>query len=232
MVKIIKNNWLLFLLLSLDAAVVCAHFFLKNTYGFFNLDGEQNLNSTYSGLKLLGIAALAIVQFLIVHRRGEKFSTKALWLLVAASFLYLGTDEMIALHERVGFVVNNLLGVPNAPGASFRWMLYYAPFILFAIAVYVRFIFLLWREDRFAARVVLCGAALFVLGLGVEVVSGKIIYPLGVRSGDFSLYFISIIGEEIIELAGATLFLAGVERSVRTTFHRSFVYKKIIEINH
>ncbi|MEW6610585.1 MAG: hypothetical protein AB1352_03100 [Patescibacteria group bacterium] len=226
MFRIFRKNQLLFFLLGFDVVVILAHFFFKDLYGFFNLDGEQNLNSAYAGLKLFGIAALAAAQFLILRRAGEGKGKSIVWLLVAAISLYLGLDEMMALHERVGFVVNNLLGVTNVPGASFRWMQYYAPLIVIALVVYVWFIVSIWREQRTAAAFILTGILFFICALGIELIGGRIMYPAGLRNGNFSPYFASIIGEEIVELIGMTLFFAGVSHSVHATFRRYFLFRE------
>jgi len=130
MKQFIKTNLIFLILLALDGLVVTAHYLLKNKYGFFDLDGEGNLNSAYSGLKLLFIGGLILFQFLIFYKIKDKFKKRLVWLLTAVSFIYLGIDEMMAIHERTGFVFNNLLGVSNSAGASFNWIIYFSSRIL------------------------------------------------------------------------------------------------------
>jgi hypothetical protein len=223
MKKWLRANFIVFIFLFLDSLVVTAHLLLKDKYGFFNLDGEQNLNSTYSGFKLLCIAAMVVIQFLILQKARERFSKRVIWFLVATSFIYLGLDELAMLHERLGFVINNLIGVADLKGASFNWLIYYLPFILVALIVYTRFVLTLWREDLGAAIFILSGVIFFALGLGVEVVSGIVVYPQGVVRSDFSLYFTFIFLEEIIELLGSTLFLTGMFKSTVKNFNLHFV---------
>lgn len=225
MSKFLKSNFLFFLFLVCDSLVVLAHFLLKNKYGFFELDGEQNLNSTYSGLKLMLIATLAVIQFLIAWRIKEKKFKIIIWGLAALSFIYLGLDEMVALHERVGFVMNNLTGLTGFKGASFNWVIYYSPLIILALVVYARLLFMLWQEEKTAFIFTLIGAGLLVMALAAELIGGKIVYPAGVLTRDFHLYFIFIIIEEAFELLGATFFLAGVFKKVSRSFSQCFEIK-------
>lgn len=218
----LKTNFLLFTLLLLDVLVVLAHFFLKNKYGFFNLDGEGNLNSAYSGFKLLMVAVLMGAQFLIYFRVKEKRGKQIVWFLAALSFVYLGIDEMMAIHERVGFVFNNLTGLTGFNGASFNWMIYYSPLIIIALIVYTRLLFTLWQEDRAVFLFILIGAILFAAALAAEVIGGKIVYPRGVLTRDFRLYFIFIIVEEALELLGATFFLTGIFKNAGRSFNKYY----------
>lgn len=222
----LKNNWFLFVFLALDLVVVAAHFLFKNYYGFFNLDGEQNLNSAYSGLKLILISALAFSQFLILKKIQANWDKKIIWLLATLSFVYLGLDEMMAIHERAGFVFNNLTGLTGFQGESFNWWIYFTPLIIAALAVYARLIFLIWQEDKIASFFILAGALVFVLSIATEIISGQIIYPRGLITRDFHLYFIFIIIEEVFELLGATLFLAGIFKQLAKSFNTHLVFKE------
>lgn len=215
MKKWLKSNSVLLLFLCLDGLVVLAHFLFKNVYGFFDLDGEQNLNSVYSGLKLMFLGGLGIVQFLVIRHLKEGWGKKLVWLLVALSFIYLGTDEMVAFHERVGFVMNNLTGLTGFKGASFNWPIYFAPLIALTIIVYFKLLIILWQENRESFWIVLIGFGFLIAALASEIIGGRIIYPRGVISRDFHLYFIFIIIEEAFELLGATFFLAGVFNAVK-----------------
>lgn len=226
MTKFLKSNFLFFFFLVFDILVVIVHFLLKSKYGFFNLDGEQNLNSTYSGLKLMFIAALAAIQFLIAWQIKEKWSKKIVWFLVAMSFVYLGLDEMVALHERAGFVMNNLTGLTGFKGASFNWIIYYSPLVILALVVYAKLLFMLWQEEKAVFVFILIGTGLFTLALTAELVGGKIVYPAGVLTRDFHLYFIFIIIEEAFELLGATFFLAGVYKNTAKKFNQYFIFKE------
>lgn len=226
MPKFLKSNFIFFLFLVFDLLVVLAHFLLKSKYGFFDLDGEQNLNSTYSGLKLMVIAALVAVQFLIAWRIKEKMSKIIIWGLVALSFIYLGLDEMVALHERAGFVMNNLTGLTGFKGASFNWIIYYSPLIILALVVYAKLLFMLWQEEKTAFVFILIGAVFMASALTAETIGGKIVYPQGVLTRDFHLYFIFIIMEEVFELLGATFFLAGVFKKVSRSFNQCFEIKR------
>lgn len=218
MKQFIKTNLIFLVPLVFDGLVVTAHYLLKNKYGFFDLDGEGNLNSAYSGLKLLFIGGLVLFQFLILQKTKDRLKKRLIWLLTAASFIYLGIDEMMAIHERTGFVFNNLLGVSNSAGASFNWIIYFSPLIALALLVYAGFIIYSWQKNSTVGIWLLAGTLLLIAGLGVEALSGQIIYPRGLVTHNFSLYFRFIIIEEVVELLGASCFLAGVWYSAKNDF--------------
>lgn len=222
MKQFLKTNLIFLVLVIFDGLVITAHYLLKNKYGFFDLDGEGNLNSAYSGLKLLFIGGLVLFQFLILHKTKDKLKKRLVWLLTAASFIYLGTDEMMAIHERAGFVFNNLLGVSNSDGASFNWIIYFSPLIALALLVYSGFIIYSWQKNIIAGVWLLAGTLLLIAGLAIEALSGQVVYPRGLVTRDFSLYFKFIIIEEVVELVGASCFLTGVWHSVKNDFYTRF----------
>ncbi len=222
MLQWLKSNLFLFFLLLLDALVVLAHFLLKNKYGFFDLDGEGNLNSLFSGFQLFFIAAITGGQFLILQKIGERGLKKWLWLLVGLSFTYLGLDEIMAIHERAGFVFNNLSGLTGWPGASFNWIIYFSPLIILVLILYFRLFFSIWQKNKKAAALILTGIILMIGSLLAESIGGQVIYPRGLQTGNFHLYWNSIIIEETIELMSVSFFLAGVFIAVKKSFNQHF----------
>jgi hypothetical protein len=65
----------------------------------------------------------------------------------------------------------------------------------------------------------LAGVFLFMVGLIIEAASGQVIYPRGLVTRDFSLYFKFIILEEVVEMLGASCFLSGAWQAARNDFN-------------
>lgn len=213
---------MLIILLFSDLLAVLLHVFFRKSYGFFNLDEEQNLASAYSGFKLMFSGILALGNFLIASAIANKANGR-LWLLAAPIFFYLALDEMMAIHERVGFVLNRLTGLTGFKGASFNWPIYYFPLVILAVLVLVRMVFVIIREDKKAGWLALLGLLFFVLALTAEFTAGQIVYPRGLLTRNFQPYFNLIILEEGSEMMGASFLLAALASSVKHHFNKNFI---------
>jgi hypothetical protein len=195
------------LFLLSDVVVFVSHFFLGSKLGFFHLEKEGNLGSFQAGIKfwLAGMAAWLSAWIL---SRVE--SAKSRWIIillvcVGAGLAYIGLDDMMAIHERAGFVINNLLGKGGFYGESFNWLLYFSPFVVLALAVFARL--LLWFRKKhppvfylFLAGVVLC-----VFSLGAEWLGGKMIVGPDL---DVTRYRQLILLEEAFEMIGGSFLAA------------------------
>lgn len=217
-----KIGKILIPLLLIDCAIVLAHVFWKDWLGFFDLDKEGNLKGVFSGFQLLGIAlssgALAYLSGLLKMGRAQRFT----WILLAAGFAYLALDDMMMIHERVGFVLNRWFGVNDRPFESFNWLLYYAPLIVAGGALIASAIRSLARIDRRIFWMACAGFAGLLLSLGLEVAGRQLLI-----SGAIPLYRIAMIAEEASLLFGETFFLAAVASATIQLFGRAFVARKI-----
>lgn len=205
---------LLIILLLVDGFLAIAHIFLRQELGFFNLDKEQSLKAAYAGMKLLLAGGVAVLYTLLLSRERARLSSRVLWALVAALFLYLGVDEMIAFHERVGFVLNRWTGLSGYRGESFNWLIYFSPFIALALLVYYALIRVVWREERQSGVGLLMGTLFFAVALVVEAIGGSMlatpIYP----------FFIAL--EETAQLVGTSVFLATFLHLFQKKFYHLF----------
>ena len=154
----------------------------------FDLDAEvplhglvpepNNVPVVLSALLLLGAGGLA----LIVAR-----SRDVIWLGIAAIFVYMGADELIALHERIGDGV----GVP--------WLIVYAPLIAAIGVVWLFGLERIW-ESRAQLALWVGGAAAWVCAQGLE----ALWYAIGSSSGPMSEFSVP---EEALEMLGSAMFL-------------------------
>ena len=189
-------------LILCDILVIFAHIFWRDEIGFFDIDKEGNLASLYTGAKLWIVATLAILQSAIIVRLHASRRIIAAWILFALGLAYIGLDDMMGIHERVGFVLNNRLGTGGFHGESFNWLFYFAPAMLAALIVFGVIIKTLWRNNRRAAWLLLGGIVLWIGSLGIELWGRALITQPTIP---VSFYHKLIVLEEALELLGATL---------------------------
>jgi hypothetical protein len=154
----------------------------------FDLDAEvplhglipepNNVPVVLSSLLLLLAGGLA----LIMARTRD-----AVWLGMAAIFIYMGADELLVLHERVG----DWAGVP--------WLIPYAPLIVAIGAVWLTGLARVWESQAQMALWV-GGAAAWVCAQGFE----ALWYAVGSSTGPMSEFSIP---EETLEMLGSAMFL-------------------------
>ncbi len=214
---------MLFFLLAGDIIVLAAHIFLREKLGFFDLDVEGNLASLYSGAKLWFVATLAVVNALILWHAKTARRSAVPWFLFAAGVAYIGLDDMMGVHERIGFVLNNLLGTGGFYGESFNWLLYFAPFMIAAVIVFTLLFRTLWRGHRRAAWWFGAGVLLWIGSIGVEFLGRDMILAATVN---VSRYHLLIIMEETLELLGATAFALTLAHTLKKTIREHVEIKK------
>lgn len=190
--------WVLFFI---DAAVIILHFLLKQKLGFFDLDKEGNLASLYSGFKLWFAATIIFLYAWLQHVRGRARRDVFVWGALGAGILYIGLDDMMALHERCGFVLNNIFGTGGFHGESFNWLFYFSPFIVAALVIFARAIFILWNEARGSAVWLCVGIALWCASIISEFIGRKMILSVNIN---VPVYHSLIVIEEGLEMFGAT----------------------------
>ena len=205
------------LLYALDLLVIAAHMFLRNKLGFFDLDAEGNLASLYSGAKLWTIATLTLGHAAILFRVRAPRRHAIAFFLFALGVAYIGLDDMMGVHERMGFVLNNLFGTGGFYGESFNWLFYFAPFMIAACAVFIAVIRFLWRMERTAAWWFVAGVTLWIASIGTEFLGRYFILQTTVN---VPAYHILIVIEEALEIFGATALFTALFRATRGAIRR------------
>lgn len=208
-------------LLLLDCAIILAHIFWRDSLGFFDLDKEGNLKGVFSGFQLLVIAISSGALAFLSSRLAASRTQRTAWALVSLLFVYLALDDMMTIHERVGFVLNRWVGVNDRPFESFNWLAYYAPFILAGAALVgwaVRSVAHIQKKLGWIAGGGLC---LLMLSLALELLGRQLLI-----AGAIPLYRIEMIAEEAAMLFGETLFLAAIATAGAQLFERAFVARK------
>jgi hypothetical protein len=152
----------------------------------FDVNKEQNYASVFSGLALWAAALMAIFNGLV---RQESTHARRWWLALAFVFLYLGLDEMTALHEE-------LQHVTGIWGQAFLM-----PVALVGVAAWYMAIKEM-RTNQVAVLLWVAGAAAWVLSQGIDL---KLNEPLPW----------TMIPEELGEMTGSLLFAFSLLVAVR-----------------
>lgn len=188
---------MLTLLLAADIALLGIDLAFGNSLGFFRLEKERSIATAYSGFKFLSIGWLAFFSARMLRAERRR------WPLYVAGALFLGAaiDDLMEIHERVGFVLNLRLGFSGYDGESFNWIIYFSPIIAFGCIAVAFMIFDWKKESRRAGLWGWWGLCAIAASLALEVAGGRLLrtmwYPDFVRA------------EEVVELFASSFLLAG-----------------------
>lgn len=166
-----------------------------------DLDGERNLPTWYSSIKLFVVGALMAVLTLVFIGRGVARA----WLMGTVSLAMIGmsVDEFAGIHERLSFVADRYF-LPGgdrqdtALSATGIWPVVIALPVLVALTWAVLAMRRLWNDAR-ATRLFVIGVVVFIGSAGgtellVNVVSGTALT-------------LQVVAEECGEMLGVTIIL-------------------------
>ena len=201
--------WIFFLF---DILIVLMHIFLRRSLGFFDLDKEGNLASLYAGIKLWMGATGALFYAWYLQRTASSRILVWAWGACAVMLAYLGLDDMMAIHERLGFVINNRLHINGYYGESFNWLIYFSPLALLGAGVLYMVAKNLWYSHRTSALLIGVGTCIMILSLLVEAYGG---YLLTHPPFSVPYYYVLIVTEESLEMIGTSCVVGGILYAMR-----------------
>lgn len=166
-----------------------------------SLDAEGGIAAWYSAVLLATCAGALWTVAHDVDAAGRPWHRY--WQALAAGFLYLSVDEAALLHERIGQRVRMALELEGS--LYFSWVVVGIPAVVVVAVVFLRFLRALPRRTGLAFVV---SGALYVGGaVGLEMIGAALVDA----SGYATVPYIAVSTlEEVLELAGATLFLVAV----------------------
>ena len=220
--SLVRKNYLIFIFFGADLALILFHFFLRKKLGFFDLDKEGNLGSLYAGIKLWGGATVAFLSAGILYQLKTPRLKQILFLFLALGLAYIGLDDMMAIHERLGFVLNNIFALGGFYGESFNWLVFYAPFMILGLLVFFGLARELWRDCREASLWFLVGTILLAGSLSVEFFGRYLLLQIKIN---VPLYYSLIVAEEGLEMFGASCLVFAIFNYFQKLF------KKHIQVN-
>lgn len=160
-----------------------------------NMDAEESLPALFSTF-LLGLSAFLTAAIAWGHKER---ALRVKWAVLAVCFFMMAMDESIAVHERIGGVMDRL--APWLGMHTFAWMLPYAVLVLIFVVIYARFWWNLPSDTRFLVGL---GGGIFVCGaLGFEMIGAYLSkqHMLGL------IYFVEVTLEEMLEFVGGILLV-------------------------
>jgi hypothetical protein len=169
----------------------------------FDLDAEASIPTWFSSAQLLLTAALFAAGG---WRAGKTPPARWFLWLAAVAFMFLSTDEAASIHEKVTVAFRGLDWVPRLKGDHGVWIAPYLLAILIGLLACRRQLAGLWRRHTRAAIVMAAGAGVLMIGaVGFETLS----YQFLRNGASPSLYRLEVAAEEFLEMAGASIILAG-----------------------
>lgn len=184
-----------------------------------NIAREDSLGRWLSSTQMLVVGAVLVLIGLAVRSEGGRFGARGVgWLVLAAFFFYMGIDDAIKFHERVGTAFKVLARPESGDSAaglgffpSYTWQLVFGPFFA-AMGCFI--IWFVWRELRHTRYLgyVVMAVGFYVLAVMLDFIEGldrppyKIIAEWLSTSWKSIRHFSKVI-EEFLEMFGTTWFL-------------------------
>ncbi len=171
------------------------HWVLKD---LFDLDGEDNVPSWYSGTALF--MASAFLYVIAVDKQKARDAFTRHWYGLAAGFLFLSLDEVASIHEGLNSLVDDL-----SPGTDFPWTIPGGVAVAIVIAIYFKF-FLRLREPT-RRQFLISGAAYIAGAVGMEVVAHHWLRSAEPHTTDTLTYNLMSAVEESLEMYSIVYFI-------------------------
>ncbi len=193
-----------------------------------NITREDSLSNWFSSLQVITVGSTVwLTAFAIRNKKEGSHYTKKFfcWAGIGLFYFYMGVDDAIKLHERVGTAFKVLL-FENEDTAgtgildslyeffpSYTWQLVFGPFFVSAGAFIVWFL----RKELYSKKLwfwFLVGVSLYAVAVGLDFVEGLDNEPYeGMGIADFfsttdsRIRHMSKALEEFLEMLGTTIFL-------------------------
>lgn len=195
------------LLVVLSLTVVTADYLTGYSYPMLGragkaLDVDMELNfPTYYSMLLL-IMASSLLALIALFEFRSRSRDRFFWALLAAGFLFMSFDEIVAAHEKLVEPMRGLIGSQEFGMFYYAWVVPGILLVLTLAAVFLKFWLRLPRRTR---TLFALSAALFLGGaIGVELIGGWYAEQYGKTVITYKLI---TTFEESLELAGCVLFV-------------------------
>lgn len=169
-----------------------------------DLEAEGSLGTWVTGLLLAGLSAVAALCVVDDRRRGVGWHRN--WWLLAAAFAYVSADELLALHEQVGDLLQRSLDTSGA--LLFAWIIPAALAVL--VFVLLQFRLLLHLPRRTRSVLLGAGTLCIAAAVGLGAAEGAVYSAAGLRRT--LLYDVLVALEESLELAASVVALGALVR--------------------
>ncbi len=199
-----------------------------------NITREDSLSNWFSSIQLIMAGSVLWLIAFAVRKQMQDYKKKFYcWAGIGSFFIYMGIDDAIKFHERIGTAFKTLVSrsaETSGPGIlnsahnafpSYSWQMIFGPFFM-AMGIFM--LWFLWKEllSQKLRDLLLVAICLYVLAVGLDFVEGfprtgkhrgqEISKPYeGIASffstEDFRIRHMSKVLEEFLEMFGTTIFL-------------------------
>ncbi len=193
-----------------------------------NITREDSLSNWFSSLQAITVGSVIWLTAFAVRKQMQDnhYKTKFYcWAGIGSFFIYMGIDDAIKFHERVGTAFKVLLfeseersgtGIlDSAYNAfpSYTWQIVFGPFFM-SMGIFI--LWFLWKElsSKKLWYWFLAGISLYAIAVGLDFVEGidsELYEEMGIAgffsTDDYRIRHMSKTLEEFLEMFGTTIFL-------------------------
>ncbi len=191
-----------------------------------NITREDSLPNWFSSFQAIMVGSVLWLIAFAVRKQMQDYKRKFYcWAGIGSFFIYMGIDDAIKFHERMGTAFKVLLsrstetygpGILNSAHnafPSYTWQMIFGPFFM-AAGIFI--LWFLWKElvSRRLCYWFLAAISLFVIAVGLDFVEGfdsEFYEDIGIAgffsTEDYRIRHMSKTLEEFLEMLGTTIFL-------------------------
>lgn len=202
-------------MVALYVADVLLHQPSDIVHSLFDLDAELTIPAWFSSMQLAAIGML--LGLLLFQNRSVPGMPLRVIGCMAAGFIILSADEVVAIHERITPLLRHVAWLPRFRGQFGIWIFLYGVAGFAFLLCARKGLLSLWRHLRLPSIVMMLGAAVYLAGsFALEVLSYLYLRPLdpsalryegGALQGASGMYHLEVAAEEFLEMFGATIML-------------------------
>jgi len=163
--------------------------------------GRESSIPTMFSVQLLYLAA-TVLGCISVFKHEAKDSFRREWTLLSFGFLFMSLDEGSSIHELLTMPVWNRLGAGASGFFRFAWVIPAGALVALIGLLLLKFLITLDKRTR--NLFVLSGLIFLSGSIGMEMIGGNYALTQGLWNLPYSLL---AAAEELLEMAGATLFV-------------------------
>ncbi len=193
-----------------------------------NITREDSLSNWFSSFQAIVVGSVIWLTAIGVRKQihGNHYKSKFYcWAGIGSFFIYLGIDDAIKFHERMGTAFKVLLFETDEKSGtgilgsiyeifpSYTWQMVFGPFFV-SMSIFI--LWFLWKElsSRKLWDWFLTGISLYVIAVGLDFVEGLgsgLYEDIGIAgffsTDDYCIRHMSKTLEEFLEMFGTTIFL-------------------------
>ncbi len=173
----------------------------------FNLDTENNIPTFFQAILI--IFSAFFIFFILKSNIAKEKIPKHYWITLFIMFLFMGSDEIIQIHERMGIIVNRFYDYTTHGIFTFSWVIIGC---IIALIFIIYFTFLLIKIDKRIRTILIISAFLYLFGsIIMEMIDGFYYDKFG---NDFIYQLLTTL-EESAEMFGIALFIKALIKYIK-----------------